>query len=130
MEKQGILTQIWRLVWPILIIAVVAALLAGLSFLVFKPEEFSGQAYSTRVFWAGMALIVFGGFAAVASMGSMATTGTPSINTAGADSRVAQSRIQDHFRVNSKRYAFVLRMLIAGMICVGISALVEISSRS
>ena len=130
MEKQGILTRIWRLVWPVLALAAAAALLAGLSFLFFKPEEFSAPAYSTRVFWAGMVLIVLGGFAAVASMGSMATVGTPSINTAGADSRVAQSRIQDHFRVNTKRYRFVLRMLASGMICVGISALVDISSRS
>jgi hypothetical protein len=128
-EKQGPLAQIWRFVWPILVIAAAGALLTGLSFLFLKQEELSAQAYSTRVFWAGMILIVFGGFAAVASFGSLATTGTPSINTAGADSRVAQSRIQDHFRTNNKRYSFVLRMLVSGLICVGISALVDIASR-
>ena len=130
MGKKGILAQIWRIVWPTLVIVAAAALLAAVSFFVWgKSEGFSVRAYSERLFWAGIALIAAGGIVVVASIGSFSTLGTPSVLTAGADARNAQSRIQDHFRVNSKRYGFVLRTLPSGILCIAISALLEVISR-
>ena len=130
MKKQGIGSQIWRFTWPVLVIVAVAALLAGLTFVVWdKLGAFSTRAYGDRLFWAGITLIVVGGVAVVASLGSYSTLGTPSIFTAGADARNAQSRMQDNFSVNSKRYGFVFRMLVSGVLCIGIGALVEIATR-
>jgi hypothetical protein len=130
MKKQGILSQVWRFVWPILIIVAAAVLLAVASFWVInKQDAFTARTYSDRLFWAGIGLTVLGGFTVVASLGSMATLGTPSVLTAGADARNAQSRIQDHFSTNAKRYGFVFRMIVSGGLCIGISALIEVLSR-
>ena len=130
MKETGAGAQIWRFVWITLIIVAAAALLTAASFLVVgKEQEFTARAYSDRMFWAGIGLTVLGGFTVVASLGSMATVGTPSVLTAGADARNAQSRIQDYFSTNSKRYTFVFRMVVSGGICIGISALIEVLSR-
>lgn len=129
MEEKGILFHIWRFLWPVLIIAASAVLLAAISFWVIDKQAFTALAYSNRIFWAGIGLTVLGGFTVVASLGSMATVGTPSVLTAGADARNAQSRIQDYFSTNSKRYGFVFRMIVSGGICIAISAIIEILSR-
>ena len=130
MKKKGIGSQIWRFTWPVLVIVAVAALLAGLTFVFWdKLGAFSTRAYSDRLFWAGIALIVVGGFVVVSSLGSYTTLGTPSVLTAGPDARNAQARIQDHFNVNSKRYGFVFRMFVSGLLCIAGSALIEILSR-
>jgi len=130
MKERGIFAHIWRFIWPILVIVPVAALLAGATFVVWdKLGAFSARAYSDRLFWTGIALIVVGGVAIIASLGSYNTLGTPSIFTAGADARNAQARIQDHFNVNYKRYSFVLRMFISGTLCITASALLELMSR-
>jgi hypothetical protein len=130
MDKQETFSLIWRFVWPTLIIAAAATLLAGATFLIWgQLSDLSIRSYSDRLFWAGIALIVVGGVAIVASIGSFRTLGTPSVFTAGADARNAQSRIQDHFNVNAKRYTFVLRFLASGVLCIAISALIEVLSR-
>jgi hypothetical protein len=130
MEKPSALANVWRFVWPVLVIAAAAAVLAGASFLIWgKLDAFDLRTYSDRLFWAGIVLIMLGGFAIVAALGSLYTVGTPSVLTAGADARNAQSRIQDHFRMNSKRYSFVFRMLTSGLLCIAISALLEIATR-
>jgi hypothetical protein len=129
MKEQKSLYQVWRSIWPILVIVAVAALVAGATFVWNKLGAFSLRAFSDRLFWAGIALIAIGGISAVASFGSYQTLGTPSVFTAGADARNAQSRIQDHFRTNAKRYRFVLRMALSGALCMAISALLEVASR-
>jgi hypothetical protein len=130
MKEQGIGSQIWRFFLTVLIVTAVAALLAGTTFLLLhRLGPFSLRAYSDRLFWAGITLIVLGGFAVVASLGSLKTVGTPSVLTAGADARNAQSRIQDHFNVNSKRTGFVMRMLLSGVLCIALSALIEVLTR-
>jgi hypothetical protein len=130
MKEKGIWAGIWRFTWVVLVIIAAAVLLAGLSFFVGPTKAaFSARAYSDRLFWAGIGLTALGGIVVVASIGSLATTGTPSVLTAGADARNAQSRIQDHFDVNSKRYGFVFRMVVPGAICIGISALIEVLTR-
>jgi len=130
MEKPSAWANVWRFVRTVLIIVAAAAVLAGTSFLIWgKLGTFDIRTYSNRLFWAGIALIVLGGFAVVAAIGSLYTVGTPSVLTAGADARNAQSRIQDHFQVNSKRYSFVFRTLISGLVCIAISALLEIATR-
>ena len=130
MKNETVLAQIWRFVWPVLIIVAAAAVLAGASFLILgESSAFDLRTYSDRLFWAGIGLIMLGGFAIVAALGSLYTVGTPSVLTAGADARNAQSRIQDHFRVNSKRYGFVFRMLTSGLLCIALSALLEIATR-
>jgi hypothetical protein len=130
MKRQEIGSHIWRFVWPVFVIVTVAALLAAATFVVWDQlGAFSARAYSDRLFWAGIALIVVGGFVVVSSLGSYTTLGTPSVLTAGPDARNAQARIQDHFDVNSKRYSFVFRMFASGLLCIAISALVEIATR-
>jgi hypothetical protein len=130
MKEQGTMAQIWRFVWTVLIIAAAAAVLAAASFwVVNKQQDFTLRAYSDRLFWAGIGLTAIGGFTVVASVGSLYTTGTPSVLTAGADARNAQSRLQDHFSVNSKRYTFIFRMVASGAICLAASALIEVLTR-
>jgi hypothetical protein len=130
MNKQRIGRQIWRFVWPILVIFAAAAVVAATTFLIWdRLGAFSLRAYSDRLFWAGIGLIVIGGVAVIASLGSLYTLGTPSVLTAGADARNAQSRIEDHFRVNSKRYSFVFRMVFSGALCIAGSAVLEILTR-
>ena len=127
MEEESVLLRIWRYMMPVLIAVAVVFVLAGASFLFWG--EFSFPAYSDRLFWGGIAAILVGGFAVVASLGSYSTLGTPSVLTAPGDARVAHSRIVDHFRTNEKRYTFVFRMWAIGILCIAVSALVDVFSR-
>ena len=130
MKEKGIWAKIWRFLWPVLIIIAAAVLLAGASFYVGRERPaFTARAYSDRLFWAGIGVTALGGIAVVASLGSLSTTGTPSVLTAGADARNAQHRIQDHFSTNAKRYGFVFRMILSGAVCIAISALIEVLTR-
>jgi hypothetical protein len=129
MQREG-LGQVWNWVWPILLLVAIAALLAAATFLVWGPlSTMNVRSYSDRVFWAGIGLIVLGGIAAISTIGSMSTVGTPSIMTAGADARNAQSRIQDHFKTNARRYRNMSTFLVSGLFCIAISALLEIATR-
>jgi hypothetical protein len=121
---------VWNWVWPILLWVAIAALLAAATFLVWGPlSAMNVRSYSDRIFWTGIGLIVLGGIAAISSIGSMSTLGTPSIMTAGADARNAQSRIQDHFKTNARRYRNMSTLLVSGLLSIAISALLEISTR-
>jgi hypothetical protein len=127
MEEESVLKGIWRFVVPVLVIVALVFVVAGASFLFWG--EFSFLAYSGRLFWGGIAAILIGGFAVVASLGSYSSLGTPNVLTAPGDARVAHSRMKDHFSVNEKRYSFVFRMWAIGILCIGASALVDVLSR-
>jgi len=113
---------LWRFLRPTLIASVIVVVGAGLSFLV--AGEFSLQAYSDRLFWGGIGVGLLGGFAVVASLGAYSTLGTPSVLTAPADARIAHSRVGEYLETNARRYGFTIRMISAGVLCIGLSALV------
>jgi len=127
MEEESVFKGIWRFLRFVLIVVAVVFVVVGFSFLFWG--EFSFQAYSGRLFWGGIAAILVGGFAVIASLGSYSTLGTPNVLTAPGDARVAHSRIVDHFKTNEKRYTFVFRMWAIGILCIAGSALVDILSR-
>jgi len=126
-EKQEILIGVWRYFRLVLLItlAVVAAI-AG-SFLIWGP--FTLRDYSTRLFWAGIGAVIVGGMAVWAALGSYSTLGTPNILTAPGDARIATWRIGEQLTMNAKRYGFTFRMAAVGIICIALSALIEILTR-
>jgi hypothetical protein len=127
MNIKPVLSATWAFLKPVLIIAIAIAVGAGLSFLIWGP--FSARAFSDRLAYGGIGAIVVGGFTAVASLSAYRTLGTPSVFTAGSDSRIATERIGEYLRMNAKRYSFVFRMLAVGVICLVASALVDVLSR-
>jgi hypothetical protein len=127
MNIKPILSATGTFLRPVLVIVLAVAIGAGLSFLIWGP--FSLRAYSDRLAYGGMGAIVVGGFAIVASLSAYRTLGTPSVFTAGSDSRIATERIGEYLRMNAKRYSFVFRMLAVGVICLVGSALIELLSR-
>ena len=128
MEEAGFGKKVWRYIWPLLIIWAAVVVLAALSFLVLKGE-FTWSAYSNRLFWGGIAVVLVGGFAVVSVLGSLNTMGTPSVITAPGDARIAHEKIGEYLKTNSRRYGFSFRMFIVGALCIGTSALVEVLSR-
>lgn len=120
--------QVWSDVWGFLkvVLIIVAIVLSGVGVSFFFWGELSARAFSDRLAYAGMGAVVVGGFAAVASLNAYSTLGTPSVFTAGSDSRIATERVADYFRTNAKRYGFVLRMLAVAIICLALSALIDI----
>jgi hypothetical protein len=122
MEQEKWSKAAWRFLRVVLIVCGIVVAGAGLSFLV--AGDFSWQAYSERLFWGGIAASLVGGFAVVAALGAYRTLGTPSVLTAPGDAPIAHSRVADYFQTNARRYVFTLRMILAGAICIGLSALV------
>ncbi|MBL7199808.1 MAG: hypothetical protein ISS56_06635 [Anaerolineae bacterium] len=127
MKKEGVFAGIWKFLKPVLLVDLGLFLLVGGSFLL--RGEFTFAAYSERLFWAGMAAVVVGGFGVWASLGSYSTLGTPSILTASGDAQIAHSRIAEHMQTNSKRYTFVFRMFATGLVCMVSAALIDMLSR-
>lgn len=123
MEQERVGKAVWRFFRMPLIVVLIIVVGTALSFLVAGP--FTAVAYADRVFWGGIGAILIGGFAVIASLGAYSTLGTPSVLTAGADARIAHSRIGEYMRTNAGRYLFTIRMLIAGAVCIGLSALVQ-----
>ena len=127
MERPSAWSSVWRFFKPVLIILAVALLGTGGTF--FAWGEFTLRAYSDRLFWASIGVILVGGFAVWSALGSYTTLGTPSVLTAPGDARIAHSRVKEHMAMNAKRYAVVLRFFVAGIICMGTSALMEVLTR-
>jgi hypothetical protein len=128
MKDERVLVKIWRFFRPVLIIDLVLLIVVGVSFLFARP--FSVRAYSDRLFWGGIVAILVGGIGVFASFGSYSTLGTPSVVTAPGDARIAHERIREHIRMNAGRYSFIGRMFTSGAICITISAILEILTRS
>ena len=127
MEEESTLQGLWRTVRWVLIACLVVCVGAAASFLVAGP--FTLRTFSTRLFWGGIGAVVLGGLTVWSALGSYNTLGTPSVFTAGSDSRIATERIKDHLSANAKRYGFIIRMLATGLVCLCLSALLEILTR-
>jgi hypothetical protein len=122
MQQERWTQSLWRFLRPALLASAIVVVGAALSFLI--VGEFSIQAYSERLFWGGIGLSLLGGFAVVAALGAYSTLGTPSVLTAPADARIAHSRVGEYLQTNARRYAFTIRMILAGASCIAMSALV------
>ena len=127
MEKPSALNSVGRFVKPVLIIVIIALLGAASTFLFWG--DFTWRVYSDRLFWAGIGAIIIGGFAIWSALGSYTTLGTPNVLTAPGDARIAHARIKDHLATNAKRYGVVGRFIVAGLICMAASALIEVLTR-
>jgi hypothetical protein len=110
-----------------LVVIVIGLAVAAATFLVW--EGFTVRAFSSRLFWIGIGMIVLGGVSALSAASSYSTLGTPSIHTAGADARIAHERIGETMKANLRRYAFSTRMFVSGIACISISAAIEILTR-
>jgi hypothetical protein len=115
---------LWRFLRPTVIAVVLVVVGARLSF--FLAGEYNVQAYSDRLFWGGIGVGLLGGFAVVASLGAYSTLGTPSVFTAPGDAPIAHARVADYLETNARRYGFTIRMVLAGALCIGLSALVSV----
>jgi hypothetical protein len=124
MEQERWTKAVWHLLRPAPIVAGIVVVGAALSFLV--TGDFSFQAYSERLFWGGIGLSLLGGFAVVAALGAYRTLGTPSVLTAPGDARIAHARVGEYLQTNARRYGFTIRMILAGAICIGASALASL----
>lgn len=118
--------SVWGFWKPVLIIIAIILVCVGLSF--FFWGEFSVRAYTERLTYAGLGAIVFAGFTIFASLSAYSTLGTPSIFTAAADARIATERVGEYLRTNAKRYAFTFRMFAVAIICLALSALIDVLS--
>jgi hypothetical protein len=127
LEKEEILIGIWRYVRFVLLITLAVAIVSAASFFIWGPFTF--RDYSTRLFWAGIGAVIVGGMAIWAALGSYSTLGTPNVLTAPGDARIATWRIGEQIRMNAKRYGFTFRMAAVGIICIALSALIEILTR-
>jgi hypothetical protein len=124
MEQERWTRGVWRFVRTVLIVSGIVVVGAALSFLV--AGDFTFKAYSERLFWGGIGASLVGGFAVVAALGAYRTLGTPTVLTAPGDAPIAHSRVGEYLQTNARRYMFTIRMILAGAICIGLSALVDV----
>jgi hypothetical protein len=126
-KKQDIASKTWR--WIRFVLIVLLAILLGVAatYLIWGPFTF--RDYSTRLFWAGIGSVIVGAMAIWASLGSYSTLGTTNIFTAVGDAPIATQRIGEQIKMNAKRYGFTFRMAAVGILCMAISALIEIVTR-
>ena len=127
MEKQDVLAGAWRFLRFVLIVTLAIMLAVVASYLIWGG--FTVRDYGTRLFWGGIGATVVGGVAIWASLGSYSTLGMTSVFTAHGDAPIATERIAERMQMNAKRYGFTFRMVLVGVLCMSISALIEILTR-
>jgi len=123
MEKVGsVVVTVLRFLGISLLVALGILLLVGLSCLI--GTRCDNTAYSERMFWAGMIVAMGAMPAALAMLGSnQGYYNSPF--TAGQDAKVALTIANDARRSLDKRTAFALRAASIGIMCMGLSALVD-----
>jgi hypothetical protein len=127
MKERGTVSSAWR--WMRFVLIVLVAILLGAAATYLIWGEFTFRDYSTRLFWAGIGAVIVGAMAVWASLGSYSTLGTTNIFTAPGDAPIATQRIGEQMRMNAKRYGFTLKMAAVGILCMGISVLIEMLTR-
>jgi hypothetical protein len=126
MQLQKILKVMLKYLGQLLAFSLVASLLAGLSFL------FTGGitvvALSERIFWAGMIFMM----AAVALVIGISSVGAgQGIHGMWRKPEEAKTLMEKNLEVRAameKRYDLCILLWLAGMSCLGISALVQVVS--
>ena len=96
MRKLGV--RFWRFLKPMLIASLIVAAAVALSFVWWG--SISVGSYSDRLFWAGIASIAAG--------------------------RIAHERVAEQLSMNSRRYTWALYPIVTGLLCMGISAVIQI----
>jgi hypothetical protein len=127
MKERRTVSGAWR--WMRFVLIVLVAILLGAAATYLIWGEFTFRDYSTRLFWGGMGAVIVGAIAIWASLGSYSSLGTTNILTAPGDAPIATQRIGEQMRMNAKRYGFTLKMTAVGILCMGISALIEMLTR-
>lgn len=107
----------------VLVVEVVICLGIALTFLL--TGRFSFLAYSERLFWAGLIVVVLGGLVGFAVMFSGRGFGIPVMIRKPEEAKKLLDSFGEYRNEVEKRYDASLTMWVVGLICIAISALVE-----
>ena len=121
-QVKQVAVDILRFVGTSLLIALGLFALVSLSCLIWPC---SNEDYSNRMFWAGLAAIIAGMPAVLASL-STSTGYYDNPFTAGMDAQAAHAIIQDGRRGLSKRARYAWRMFSIGGFGIAMAALIDI----
>lgn len=96
----------------------------GLSF--FLRGGFTFNAYGVRLFWAGIIFILIGGTSAIASLLVKKEFGIPYNVIKQEDAKKLKESIPAIWESQNRRFNISVQFFVIGLICFGISALLQI----
>ncbi len=123
MRYQKILSRIAAYLKIVLVVEAVICLGVALTFLFFG--RFSFLAYSERLFWAGIIVVLLGGVVGFGVMFSGKGFGIPLIIRKPEEARRLLDNFGEYREEIEKRYDASLTIWAVGLVCIAISALVE-----
>ena len=122
--KQFSLNAIEYIGKKILLYDVGVTLLVALTFLFTKG--FSFTAYSDRMVYAGLIIVVTGGLVVLGSYAAGRDFGVPPVIKRPEEARRYQSHHLDIRKAIERRYDVAIQIWLIGIGCVGISALIQV----
>jgi hypothetical protein len=122
--KQFVSDAIEYVAKKILLYDVGITLLVALTFLITKGFSFS--AYSDRMVYAGITIVVTGGLVVLGSYAAGRDFGVPPVIKRPEEARRYQSHHLDIRKAIENRYDVAIQIWLIGMGCVGISALIQV----
>jgi hypothetical protein len=120
---QKIVLMVLQYIGRLLLFCLAAGLLAGLSFIF--TGGISATALSDRIFWAGMIYMLVAVVLVIAISSVGTGLGLPSMVRRPEEAR---KLLEKHFELRQaleKRYDLCILLWLAGMSCLGLSALVQ-----
>jgi hypothetical protein len=125
--KQFLLDAIEYIAKKILLYDVGVSLLVALTFLFTKG--FSILAYSDRMVYAGITIVVTGGLVILGSVAAGRDYGVPPVIKRLDEAKRYQSHHLDIRKAIEHRYDVAIQIWLIGISCIGISALIQVSSK-
>ena len=123
----ALLYEVLRYLKRVMLIVLGITVVAALSFLI--TGGFTAQAFSDRMFWAGVFSMIVGGIGAISLMNLNRTVlGIPNVITRQEDARKLMEGNLKLREAIEKRYDFGILFWAIGLVCMGISALITLVS--
>lgn len=126
MPFQKIMQKILKYLGQLVVMSLAAALLAGISFIF--TGGLNATALSERIFWAGMILMMFAVVLVIAISSVGAGVGFQGMWRKPEEAKELMNKNLQIRAAMEKRYDLCILLWLAGMSCLGISALVQVAS--
>jgi hypothetical protein len=124
MREKSSLTKVLHYLKRVTLIVLAILVAVGASFIFTRGLTF--LAYSNRLFWAGIGCVMVGGLVVMSLMNLSHDIGVPSVITKKEDARkFMDSNLELRDKIE-KRYDLAAMFWLVGLVCIGISALVQL----
>ena len=123
MRIKAVLLKVLVFTRDVLLIDLGVCILVAFTFLFTK--NFTLLGYSERIFWAGLATTIIGGFVAVAARFSGRSLGIPVTIRKPEEAKNLLDHFEEYVEEVEKRHDASIQLFVVGLGCIVISALIQ-----